>query len=51
MANAVPYDAPDLDKDEAVLQAKKKPSYQLWLRKNDGDFFTYAHRSYKKGDQ
>jgi hypothetical protein len=44
MANAVPLDAPDLDKDEAVLQAKKIPSYQQWLWKNDGDFFTYAHR-------
>jgi hypothetical protein len=46
MANAVPSDAPDLDKDEAVHQAKK-----TWLRKNDGEFLTYAHWSYKQGEQ
>ncbi len=50
-ANAFPLDTPDLDKDEAVIHAKKTPSYQQWLEKNDGDFFTYARQSYKKGDQ
>jgi hypothetical protein len=50
-ANSVPLDAPDLDKDEAVIHAKKTPSYQRWLETHDGDFFTYAHWSYKKIDQ
>jgi hypothetical protein len=50
-ANSVPLDALDLDKNEAVIHAKKTPSYQRWLETHDGDFFTYAHRSYKKGDQ
>jgi hypothetical protein len=50
-ANSVSLDAPDLDKDKAVIHAKKTPSYQQWLETHDGDFFTYAHWSYKKGDQ
>jgi hypothetical protein len=50
-ANSVPLDALDLDKDEAVIHAKKTPSYLRWPETHDGDFFTYVHRSYKKGDQ
>ncbi len=49
--DSVPLDAPDLDKDEAVIHAKKTPSYQRWLETHDGVFFTYAHWSYNKGDQ
>jgi hypothetical protein len=38
MANVMAVEA-DLDKDEAVIKAKKTPSYQQWLNTINGELF------------
>jgi hypothetical protein len=50
MANVLAVEA-DLDKDQAVIKAKKTPSYQPWLNTSNDELFEYANKLYKNGDK